>query len=340
MTASERIAAIRDSDLTIYDAVPPDLRLSADEMKTALTDALSGVRYDQPIRTRSKLVKSAVCEALGYPVPASFKRTQPRLIGQNADVYVQKSNNLQLWNEEVVPDRRYIIVALDREDVVCKVVVVSGDELAKLDTTGTLTGKHQARITKLGPPTELVSATDTEVLQPFLAISSPPQFEASSTDAPKAGSLLAISVLHARLSSIVGRSFPDPGSDQERNRGEALHRLVCESLGYGKFGDTGAFPDVRHQLLEIKLQTAPTIDLGIALPNETTPLDVPPLAGVVVTHRDTRYCVVYADRVNGDVVLSHVVLVTGQDFFGRFPQMEGKRLNKKLQLRLPSDLLC
>lgn len=340
MTASERIAAIRDSDLTIYDAVPPDLRLSADEMEMALTDALSGIRYNQPIRTRSKLVKSSVCKALGYPIPTSFKRTQPRFLGQNADVYVQKSNNLQLWNEEVAPDRRYVIVALDRDDVVCKVVVVSGDELAKLDTTGTLTGKYQARITELGPPAELVSETDTEVLQPLLAISSPAQFGASPTDAPEAGNLLPISVLHARLSLIVGRSFPDPGSDQERNRGEALHRLVCESLGYRTFGDTGTFPDVRHQLLEIKLQTAPTIDLGVALPNETTPLDVPPLAGMVVTHRDTRYCVVYADRADRDVVLTHVMLVTGQDFFGRFPQMEGRGLNKKLQLRLPSGLLC
>src|ERR1019366_2849728 len=98
-----------------------------------------------PLRTRTKVVKTQVCRALGYPVPSSFRKTQPRFPGQFFDTYVQKSNNLQVWNEELSPTRRYVLIRLSSADVVTKVKVVTGDTLAKLDTTGTLTQKYQAR---------------------------------------------------------------------------------------------------------------------------------------------------------------------------------------------------
>ena len=40
-------------------------------------------------------------------------------------------------------------------------------------------------------------------------------------------------------------------------------------LGYSRYEDKGQFPDIRHQLLEVKLQTSPTIDLGLVLPSST-----------------------------------------------------------------------
>ena len=59
-------------------------------LEKLLNDGLCGKSLTGlPLRTRSKIVKSAVCEALGYPVPKSFKRTQPRFPGQQLDVYVQ-----------------------------------------------------------------------------------------------------------------------------------------------------------------------------------------------------------------------------------------------------------
>jgi hypothetical protein len=231
-------------------------------------------------------------------------------------------------------------VALDQRGIVCKVRVVTGDELAKLDTTGTLTGKYQARVIPRDAVTELVSPSDTKRVTPLLAKPPYAPFRVSPTDPPEASRILPIQEVYARLLPLVGQVFVDPGSDQERNRGEALHRLVCHHLGYGIFGDTGTFPDVRHQLLEVKLQTAATIDLGVALPSDSVPLDIPPLDGTVLRHCDARYCIVYADRMRGNVVLTHLFLVTGADFFNRFPQLEGKTLNQKLQLHLPPNLLC
>ena len=78
--------------------------------------------------------------------------------------------------------------------------------------------------------------------------------------------------------------FVNAGFDQERNRGAALHALVCKALGYAGYQDDGQFPDVRHQLLEVKLQTSPTIDLGLVRPDSTEPLDVPQIAGNIIRH--------------------------------------------------------
>jgi hypothetical protein len=69
-----------------------------------------------------------------------------------------------------------------------------------------------------------------------------------------------------RLRVLIGSSFPNAGHDQERNRGAELHRLVCKALDYQSYADDGQFPDVKNQLLEVKLQTAPTIDLGLVEP--------------------------------------------------------------------------
>lgn len=334
------VAAIKNSGVSIYDPIrigDPDLWIPAPELQTILNTALSGTSLaGLPLRTRSKVVKELVCKALGYPIPKSFKKTQPRFPGQLFDTYVQKSNNLQVWNEELSPTRRYVIVRVSDDDVITKVRVVTGDTLALLDTTGTLTQKYQARCIPSGNKAELVVEVDTEKFQPFLA-AEVDLSKASPVDSPREGELLPISVLFDRLKRLVSSSFADSGYDQERNRGAALHSLVCESAGYYTYQDDGRFPDVRHQLLEVKLQTSPTIDLGLVCPDSPEPLDVPQIAGTQVRHCDVRYAVFYGETDGENVTITHFILVTGEKFFSRFPQFQGKVLNKKLQIPLPSN---
>ena len=154
---------------------------------------------------------------------------------------------------------------------------------------------------------------------------------------PEVGQLLSIAEVFSRLSPLVDVTFTDSGYDQERNRGAELHRLVCQFLGYHDYHDDGRYPDVRHQLLEVKLQTSPTIDLGLVAPDSTEPLDVPYLDGQQVSHCDVRYALFYATTDGVEVLLTHLFVTTGERFFTRFPQFQGKVLNKKLQVPLPSD---
>ena len=243
-----------------------------------------------------------------------------------------------MWNEELAPTRRYVLVRVSDADIVIRVKVVTGDALAPLDTTGTLTQKYQARCIPGVAATELVSANDTEPLQRFL---SPAGFDLAKivapTSHPVAGEILPIAAIYHRLTAIVGTAFLDAGHDQERNRGAALHRLCCQALGYRGYQDDGQFPDIRHQLLELKLQTAATIDLGLVCPDSLDALDVPQIRNTQIRHRDTRYAVFVA-RTNGrEVTITHLLLTTGQDFFDRFPKFGGKVLNRKLQIPLPAD---
>jgi len=332
---------IRAAGLTIYDPVDiGDLALwiPTPDLERLLDDGLRGISFaGLPLRTRSKAVKEQVCIVLGYPVPTSFKKTQPRFPGQFFDTYVQKANNLQVWNEELSATRRYVLVRVSSTGVVTKVKVVTGDALAKLDTTGKLTQKYQARCIPGVAKAELIASKDTALLRPFTAENGELQLIATSVSYPQWGALLPIAALYARLAPLIDATFEDAGHDQERNRGASLHRLVCSSLGYASYQDDGQFPDVRHQLLEVKLQTSSTVDLGLVLPTSTEPLDVPKIEGHQVRHCDVRYAIFYARTDGAKVTLTHLFMTTGEAFFGRFPQFQGKVLNKKLQIPLPGD---
>jgi hypothetical protein len=328
---------IAKSGKTIYDSLHEgaDHLLPSIELEAILKQGLLGLDLNYPLRTRSKVLKTRICEILGYPVPASFKKTQPRFPAQDFDTYIQKSNNLQIWNQEIVPTRRYVIIRLDENSLVTGVRVVAGETLAELDTTGTLTGKYQAKSREPVTTSHLLSQSDSyPVLQTIAKLPN-----RSLALKERTGRVLTIDFskflpvvdLYQRLLTLVGERLTDPGLDQERNRGAALHRAVCDALGLSDSCDTGACPDITEQLLEIKLQTAPTIDLGLISPDDTTPLDFLP----EVRHCDVRYAVFYGAVVGNQVRLDYVVLTLGADFFSFFQRFEGKVVNTKLQIPLP-----
>jgi hypothetical protein len=336
------VQAIVQSGLTIYDPIEigdPNLWIPSQELEVLLNQKLKGISLDGlPLRTRSKVVKQKVCESLGYPVPETFEKTQPRFPGQCFDTYIQKSNNLQIWNEELSPTRRYVLIKVSEDDLIEKVRVVNGDALAILDTTGTLTQKYQARLIVGQKASELISSSDTsrvkEIINGFdekkIRLTDP-------TDHANVENLLPIKFVYERLSKIIGKTFLDSGYDQERNRGGLLHKLVCQSLGYQTYRDNGQFPDVPNQLLEVKLQTSPTIDLGLVNPDSKTPLDTPKINGKQIRHCDVRYALFYAKITDKQVTIANFFLVTGEEFFSRFPRFEGKIINKKIQIPLPAD---
>ena len=268
---SKVVKGISSSGLTIYDSLEtrPELYIETQTLERILSRALVGLNLNYPIRTRSKVLKSSVCQAIGYPVPKSFRKTQPRFPAQNFDSYVQKSNNLQIWNEEVESSRRYVLVRVGDDQIVTRVKVVTGDAIAKLDPTGTLTTKYQAKSRNPITESRLISSADTPNVVKTL---------------PE--SMLPIRELYACLHTLVGSMIVNPGIAKERNRGAALHEAICKCLNTS-WSDCGQFPDVRSQLLEIKLQTASTIDLGLVCPDSTESIASLPN----FKHCDVRYAV-------------------------------------------------
>ncbi len=331
--------AIARQGLSIYDPIEPgnpELWIPSAVLEEILDEGLRGMYLGgMPLRTRSKAVKERVCCSLGYEVPKSFRRTRPRFPGQDLDVYTQKSDNLQIWNEDVSACRRYLLVRVSSDDVVTGARVVDGHFLERLDSTGTLTGKYQARCVAGPDRAELVTLTDTDLLQPLTTT----EFVRSDdpTRAPEFGKLMSIATVFDLIRPLVGLSLPRTGLDQERNRGALLHGMVCRALMYPGYRDDGRFPDVRHQLLEVKLQTSPTIDLGLVCPSSRDPLGGLVMGGHAVRHCDVRYLIVCGEG-RDPIVITHVLLSTGEGFFARFPQFGGRVTNRKLQIRLPNGL--
>ena len=332
--------AIRASGLTIYDPVEaghPELWIPGSDLETILATSLCGVHLgDLPLRTRSKVAKQLVCSALGYPVPERFKRTRPRFPGQRFDIFVQKANNLQIWNDDMVATRRYVIIRLNRQDTVTCVRAVTGDVIAELDNTGTLTGKYQAKLALGDEKAELVARVDTKRLQPFLGHFHKAELATSPVSEPEEGRVLPISTLFATLRELLGTVLPDVAADQERARGALLHGLVCRHLGYEE-ADDGRFPDIRHQLLEIKLQLSRTVDLGLIRPDDDQGIDMLAIEGNSLRPCDIRYAIFHASQYGPHILLTHLFVTTGRDFFARFPRMEGRVINRKLQISLPPD---
>ena len=333
------VRAIESSGLTIYDKITighSELWIPTQDMEELLHDNLVGISLSGlPLRTRSKVAKERICQALGYPIPTIFKKTKPRFPGQNFDTYVQKSNNLKVWNEDLSPTRRYVLIRVDQDDTITGVRIVTGRALMDLDTTGTLTKKYQVRLVIRDEKAELVSGSDTDVLRDSVRPNLRVGRDTSPVEFPAPGQLIPIDELFVRLRPLIGTSFANIGYDQERNRGAVIHKLVCQYLGYDSFHDDGVFPDVRNQLLEVKLQTSPTIDLGIVRPDSAELLDVPRLGDRKIRHCDVRYAIFYGESEGVSVVITSLFVTTGIDFFGRFPQFKGAVLNSKLQIPLP-----
>jgi hypothetical protein len=291
-----------------------------------------------PLRTRSKVAKESVCTALGYHSPSAFRKTRPRFPSPNLDIYVQKADNLQIWNQEIDPLRRYVVIGLDQADRVYAVRVLSGQELALLDNTGTLTSKYQAKRRASSLGTRLVSEIDTADfrfrLSPVDEIPSDLRLRLSPLGPPKPGAVLSIAAIYRRLKGLEDEVFLDPGSTQERLRGVLLQQRVCQLLELGSYADAGQFPDIQSQALEVKLQLSPTVDLGLISPDSDTQAKE---LGSGLAYRDSRYAVAYAAREGERFRVHSVVVTTGADFFSEFRRFEGNVQNRKLQIRLPRD---
>ncbi len=327
---------IKKSGQSLYDKpdICSDLYIPNQALEALLDDQLRGLDLSGlPIRTRSKVLKSRVCEILGYEVPNSFKKTKPRFLAQNLDTYAQQSMNLQIWNEEIDAERRYAIIKLDNSNIVQKVRVISGDQLSVLDTTGKLTTKYQARLPDVDESI-LFSLKDTEPVIEWCEINFDSPLR-SPTEDPAFGEIIPIGTVYELLLPIVGEKIDKKSITQERNRGIELQRIICQKLGFQDYADDGQYPDIRNQLIEIKLQTSPTIDLGLHSPSSEEV--VVSTKNKQFTDSDIRYVIFRGTTTDDGVLLNQLFVVTGKEFTDHIPLFGGKVQNSKIQIPLPPD---
>ncbi|TMN87006.1 restriction endonuclease [Pseudoalteromonas phenolica] len=339
--AQRKVENIKKSDYSIYDSIDigdPNLWLTREELVAILNQKLKGMSLANfALKTRSKEAKKLVCEALGFPTPNSFKRVKPSFPCLQFDIYVQKRNNLQVYNEALAAHRKYVLIRVDKNSIISEVKIPLGSEVIFWDRTGKLTKKYQATFGGDHLQTSLLIKKDTSSLSLLATNEIIDLSSKSPTEDPKNKELYSAVSLFERLKTLIGTEFEAPKIDQERKRGDKLHSLVCKVLGYEQFSDLGKYPDLKHQLLELKMQTSPTIDLGVALPNSQSALDLEKVNGNQITHRDIRYGIFYGEINDTKVKIRSLLLTNGEKFFESFNRCGGIVVNKKKQLTIPKN---
>ncbi len=228
------------------------------------------------------------------------KKGVPRLLREFVDTYIVttgSSYNLQVWNRnpsEPIPqieyddgtflranDVRFILVRVDPKRHKIRSVVVATptyivDHFGKF---GNPTVKEQliilprvrTQVLSLDPP--ILFYPDRAALAKKFKSRIVPQ-TATIHDPPGPATTLRLEAIRDFVKSeIIGRRIKPSAT---KNRGQQLEQIVASGLGYKVSAIDvliGGYPDIRHQALEVKVQDAPTVDLGRYSPQFDEPVE-------------------------------------------------------------------
>jgi len=224
-----------------------------------------------------------------YEIVPPRKKGVPKILREFVDTYIVTSGssyNLQVWNR--IPasqtllikyesgeslkcsDVRFIFVRINmQKDVISSIIILSPDYIERnfgkfgkptIKFQLLISGKARKKIYEKGD--KIQSFPDTKKLSYYITHDyiSP---EAGMVEDPELKKLYSISLLKKIVAEkLIGYKLDTSAT---KTRGQALERKVIELLGYNiKENATlyGGFPDIRNQLLEVKVQDSPTVDLG------------------------------------------------------------------------------
>jgi hypothetical protein len=101
------------------------------------------------------------------------------------------------------------------------------------------------------------------------------------------------------------------------------------------FADAGTYPDILNQLIEIKLQTSLTIDLGLHSPNDNKLIFAS--GKKQFFSGDIRYAIIRGCIKRDVVLITSLYMVTGEEFTKYISLFGGKVQNAKIQISLPQN---
>lgn len=290
-----------------------------------------------------------------YKVFPLKKKGVPKLVRYMAESFIVTTGttyNLQVWNR--VPNSRRTLIKYNNGDRIrccdinCVMVKIDVDN-SKIASIIVASPKHiESNFGKFGVPTikyqaiinpttrsvvtndsedkSLMSA-DTEVMKPLLTKQSESPL-GKIADEPEASKLLPIEEIAKRtLAQLVGTKLD---AADTKTRGQALERKVATLLGYDENDSLlGGYPDIRNQALEVKVQDAPTIDLGKESPSN--PVKV--FDGLDLTTEDVRYLIALTNPSTS--IIEGIVLVPGRELENAFTMVDG--VSYKCQRSIPME---
>lgn len=246
------------------------------------------------------------------------KKGVPKLLACLADSYIVTTGvnyNLQVWNR--LPntsnvlvkytnhdacircnDIRFIFVQIEPTSQQVKTIIIATPQYIeeKFGTFGVPTIKHQLIISDIKRKEIVDSASkclfydDTHNMSCFTTNNIVKPTDNISA-VPKSGSIVSLSTLRDKVvNSLLDLTLANADT---KTRGQLLERIVANLLGY-KVENTlvGGYPDIPNQLLEVKVQDSPTVDLGKYSPTNPVVIN----KELNLTTEDVRYLIALTDE--------------------------------------------
>lgn len=310
-----------------------------------------------------KTVSRLLEESTGLPTPAADgawrivppkKKGVPRLLREFLDTYIVTSGssyNLQVWNRnpsELIPqveyadgtllranDVRFVLTRVDVGRQVIRSIIVATPQyvVEHFGKFGKPTVKEQLII--LPRARQLVLEMTPPVLfypdeSPIAGTFCDRIIKQTSRihESPAPATTLGLEVIRKVVASqLIGRRI-EPNAT--KTRGQQLEQVVAAALGYNVTdGDVliGGYPDVRHQALEVKIQDAPTVDLGRYSPQFDEPVEGCP----GFSTQSVRYLIALTDPKTG--ICQGAILCPGRRLAEHFVYVADKSF--KCQRTMP-----
>ncbi len=257
----------------------------------------------------------------------------PRLLRELLDTYIVttgNSYNLQVWNR--VPnsdsilvqytcgskiqckDIRFIFVKIDvNTEIIESIVILTPEYIEnRFGKFGKPTIKHQLMISNkqreriINGDNSVLSFKDSKKLS-YRIRHDYAETPSNMLKEPDFKNLFSIQLLTEMVAKkLVGVTL---GANDTKNRGQALERLALQLLGYSEEnlnGLAGGYPDIPNQLLEVKVQDSPTVDLGKYSPEFEELI----MADSDITTKDIRYLIALTNPKTG--IIEGVILAAGE----------------------------
>jgi hypothetical protein len=234
-----------------------------------------------------------------YEILPPKRKGVPKILSHLIDTYLitsGESYNLQVWNR--IPgsnsllvkyengeslrciDVRFVLVKIDiKLEKITSVLIMTPDYIEKkFGVFGKPTIKHQLLISRkvrksiIESPDKIFSLPDSKKIAYYIRhdYQSP---DSGLVSEPTIDNLFSIALILSLVAKdLIGYKLD---SGPTKNRGQALERKVSELLGYKILENDllhGAFPDIKNQLLEVKVQDTQTVDLGRFSPAQAEPI--------------------------------------------------------------------
>jgi len=274
-----------------------------------------------------------LAEESEYEIVPPKGKGVPRIAREFIDTYIVTSGtsyNLQVWNR--IPasntllikyesgeslhcnDVRFIFVRIDiSKSVIASIIILTPEYIEyKFGKFGKPTIKHQllisskARAAIYESEDKILSFPDSKKLSYYITHDyNPPKL--GMVEEPDLKELYSISLLKEMVAKkLIGKKLEAAST---KNRGQALERMTLELLGYKVEENEllyGGFPDIKNQLLEVKVQDSPTVDLGKFTPEKEEIV----IEEKTLTTFDVRYMIALTDSKTE--IIEGIILSPGE----------------------------